>query len=134
VTATCLTVLVASERYALDVEHVLEITELRGLTPVPGAPEAVQGVCNVRGEVLPVLSVARLLGLGDGGDAARMVVTDNAGRRSGLAVDEVLEVGPAPVLTEQVDTPLLDGAALVEDALVGMINLPALLSAAEIGI
>lgn len=131
--ATCLTVAVGHEHYALDVEQVLEIAELGELTPVPGAAEAVRGVCNVRGEVLPVLDLARLFGLGVGTSAARMIVIDDAGKRSGLAVDEVLDVGPSPVLTEHADTPLLRGAALVEGTLVGMIDLAALLSAAQLG-
>jgi purine-binding chemotaxis protein CheW len=125
------TIAIAGERYALDIGQVLEITDLAGVTPVPGAPEAVLGVCNVRGEVLPLLSLARLLSLGDGAGAARMVVTDNAGTHTALAVDAVLDVGPAPALTEHPDAPLLDGAAVVGDALVGMINLPMLLSAAQ---
>ena len=133
VSSTCLTVVVVGERYALDVGQVLEITPLAGLTPVPGAPGAVRGVCNIRGEVLPVLNLARLLGLGEDNGAAQMVVTDLGGERTALAVDAVLDVGPAPVLTEQADTPLLDGAAIVDDALVGMINLPMLLSAAQTG-
>jgi len=133
VSSTCLTVVLGGERYALDVECVLEIAELGELTPVPGAPGAVRGVCNVRGEVLPVLNMARLFGLGDGIAAGRMIVIDDAGTRSGLAVDEVLDVGPAPALTEKADTPLLHGAALVEETLVGMIDLAALLSAAQIG-
>ena len=128
-----MTVVVSGERYALDVEDVLEITELEELTPVPGAPETVLGVCNVRGEILPLLSLARLLGLGDGAGAQRMLVTDNAGMHTALAVDAVLDVGPAPALTEHPDSPLLDGAALVGEALVGMINLPMLLSAAQTG-
>ena len=57
---------VREEGYAVALDAVLEVLELRGTgapTPVPGGPAALLGVLNVRGRVVPVLDTARLLGL-----------------------------------------------------------------------
>ena len=61
-----LTFRIAGERYALGVDEVSEIIRPRAITRVPHGPAALLGVTNLRGAVLPVVSLAGLLG----GDAA----------------------------------------------------------------
>ena len=118
---------VGREHYALPVTKVLEVAELGDLTPVPGSPPSVIGVCNLRGQVIPVLSLATLLGLGDE-KPERIVVVDAGERCAGLAVDAVVDVGELPEASEQVDSPCLTAAALVDGLLVGMLDADAILS------
>jgi purine-binding chemotaxis protein CheW len=118
------------EHYALPVERVLEVAELGDLAPVPGSPAEVMGVCNLRGQVLPVMDLARVLGLPQG-EPGRIVVTELAERRAGLAVDAVIDVGELPDASEQVDSPFLTGAVLVDGVLVGMLDADAVLSSVE---
>ena len=54
---------VGAERYALPVARVLEVGEMRTLTVAPGASRAILGVCNLRGDLLPVFDLAAVLGL-----------------------------------------------------------------------
>ena len=100
---------VRGERYALPVGGVSEVARLGALTPVPGAPAAVLGVFSLRGEVVPVLDLGVVLGLGpvDGG---WVVIAEDGSRRGGLAVDEVLDVTALPDAIEQADPPLLGSA------------------------
>ena len=49
---------VGSELYALPVAHVLEVGEIGILTVAPGASRATLGVCNLRGDLLPVFDLA----------------------------------------------------------------------------
>jgi purine-binding chemotaxis protein CheW len=84
---------VGAEEYALPVEHVLEVAEVGSISPVPGAPEPVLGVRNLHGQVLPVVDLAPVLGMERRGDRSRLLVAEEAGRRAGLVVDDVLEVG-----------------------------------------
>jgi purine-binding chemotaxis protein CheW len=119
------------EHYALAVESVRELRELGDLSPVPGAPAGVLGVTNLRGEVLPVLALADLLGLRHAAQPARLVVVEDAGRRGGLAVDELVDVGPLSGSRDAGEGPFLEGAVLVSDALVGLIGVGPLLDATE---
>lgn len=51
------------ERYAVESIVVREIRRLCGITPLPGVPPFVLGITNVRGEILSVLDLARILNL-----------------------------------------------------------------------
>jgi purine-binding chemotaxis protein CheW len=118
---------VGTEHYALPVDRVLEVAELNDLTPVPGSPPEVIGVCNLRGQVVPVMDLARVLDLPQG-DPDRIVIAELGGRRAGLAVDVVIDVGELPEPSEQVDSPFMTGAVLVDGVLVGILDADAVLS------
>jgi purine-binding chemotaxis protein CheW len=121
---------IGNEHYALPVDRVLEVAELGDLAPVPGSPAEVMGVCNLRGQVLPVMDLARVLGLPQG-EPGRIVVAELAERRAGLAVDAVIDVGELPDASEQADSPFLTGAVLIDGVLVGMLDADAVLSSVE---
>jgi purine-binding chemotaxis protein CheW len=76
---------------ALPLAQVEEIMRPLPVEPVAGAPAFVLGVAVVRGEAVPVVDVAALLGAG-GSHATRMVTMRVDGRRVALAVDAVLGV------------------------------------------
>ena len=87
-------------RYCVPVENVLQIVRPEGLLPVPKAPAFVEGVINLRGEVIPVVSLRSRMGLAPnttaGSSRARVVVVKLGGRSCGLAVDEVREIVEIP--------------------------------------
>jgi len=119
---------VGGEHYALPVDNVLEVADLRELSAVPGAGGAVLGVCNVRGHVLPVFDLARVLAIS--ADAAlRIVIAEHAGRVAGLAVAEVTDVGELVCEDEETEAPYLSGAVLEEGRLVGIIDVERLFGA-----
>ena len=118
---------VGEEQYALPVESVREIAELGDVTPVPGAPAEVLGVRNLRGAVIPVLDLATLLGLHSDAIPERVVIAERRSRVAGLAVDEVLDVGSLPPLTEETESDRVSGAALVDGSLVGVVDLSPIL-------
>lgn len=122
---------VAGEHYALPVDRVLEVAELGPLTVVPGSPPEILGVRNLRGQVLPVIALAALLGL-PAGDPTRVVVIESGELRAGLRVDEVLEVEELPPSSEPVESDLLDGACMVDGELVGVLDVDAVLSSVAV--
>lgn len=120
------------ELYALPVGEVVEVGDLPAVAHVPGAPAAVLGVCNLRGSVLPVVDARALLGTdGAGGPARRLVVTEREGRRVGLAVAAVTDVGPLPEAREPTDATHLASAVVLAGELVGLLDLDSLLSTIE---
>ncbi|GAA5507125.1 chemotaxis protein CheW [Novipirellula caenicola] len=50
--------------FGVEAHYVREVLRAVSLTPVPKAPDAVMGLVNLRGHVIPVLDTKRLLGLG----------------------------------------------------------------------
>lgn len=97
----CLACFEASERcYALDVTVVREIVRTQPITPLPNAPELIEGVVELRGGLVPVLDLARVLGnrSSEITPASRIVVLDYEGLSLGLCVDaatDVLSIDPA---------------------------------------
>ena len=121
----------ANEQYALRVDEVLEVAELGEITPVPGASPSVMGVRNLRGQVVPVLNLARVLDVPESPAPQRIVIAEDSDRKAGLAVDEVIGVEELPEPSEEVASPHVVGAALAEGSLVGVVDVPSILDAIE---
>jgi len=121
---------VGVETYAVPVEHVVEVAELGDVTRVPGTPPAVRGVRNLHGEVVPVFDLASVLGLAAGAPR-RLLVAELDRRRAGFAVDDVVAVDDLPDPTEDTESSLLTGAALVDEDLVGFVDVATLFAAVE---
>jgi purine-binding chemotaxis protein CheW len=93
----------------LELHEVREIIMVGMITPVPRAPSFIQGVLNLRGEIIPVLDLRLRFGLEhhDPTDLSRIIVTPIANVFTGLIVDSVTEVknidksllGPPPMVT-----------------------------------
>jgi purine-binding chemotaxis protein CheW len=82
----------AGERYAVEVDSVLEVVPAGSLTPVPCTPRFVLGLTTVRGRVLPVMDVARVLGIaGDEEDRrdSHVVLVEADGVTFGIAAGGV---------------------------------------------
>jgi chemotaxis-related protein WspB len=56
---------IGTERFAIDTESVTEVIPCVPARPVPAAPQALTGVIEYRGSVVPVLDLCRLFGRGD---------------------------------------------------------------------
>jgi purine-binding chemotaxis protein CheW len=85
------------ELYGFDVEHVLEIRPVERIARVPLVPDWVVGVFNLRGRILPALSLRRLLGLGEVGErGGYLVVVETVDAEIALLVEDVLAVETLP--------------------------------------
>src|SRR3984885_12144411 len=117
-----------TEHYALDLDHVLEVVELGEVTPVPGSAATLIGIRNLRGELLPVLDLSASLGVAGESASRSLVVVADDDRRAGLAVDEVIDLSQLPEATARVDLLLVQGGVLVDGALVGVVDVSAMLA------
>jgi chemotaxis signal transduction protein len=113
---------VGGESYAFLVERVLEVAELGDVAPVPGSADAVLGVRNLHGEVLPVFDLATVFGIAREGSAPWLLVVEHDGRRAGFAIDGVTDVATLPDPSEEAQSPFLRGAVLDEGELVGIVD------------
>jgi purine-binding chemotaxis protein CheW len=91
--------IVDEQTYALPLaaaERVLRIVEI---TPLPGAPDSVEGVINIQGDVVIVVSVRRRLGLAErsAGAADSLIVARARARRVAIIAESVVGVVERPV-------------------------------------
>lgn len=122
---------VAGEEYALPVAGVLEVADIGEVTPLPGSGKAILGVRNLRGQVVPVVDLAVVLGLQDAPPPERLVITEEAGRKAGLAVDDVAGVEDLPAATEEVESAHLAGAVLARGDFIGVLDVRSVLDTVE---
>ena len=117
---------VGRETYALPVIAVRRIAELGELVPIAGAAPEIIGVSAVFGELIPILDVGRMLGAASAGEADRLVIAQERDRVAGLAVNAVVGVQQIVDASEDVSSPHLAGAALLDGALVGIVDVRSL--------
>jgi purine-binding chemotaxis protein CheW len=87
------TFLSGDEVFAADMSPVKEIIRVPQVVRVPMAPTALEGLANLRGKVLPIISLRRLFGFPEleHDDATRALVID-VGQPLGFVVDRVSSV------------------------------------------
>jgi len=87
------TFMAGDEVFAADMAPVKEIIRVPEVVRVPLAPSALEGLANLRGKVLPIISLRRLFGFPDlaHDDSTRALVVD-VGQPLGFVVDRVLSV------------------------------------------
>lgn len=83
------------EQYGIDIRFVDNIVRMQSITRVPKMPAYLKGVINLRGEVIPVVSIRLKMGLSESEHTrnTRIIIlkTENSGNL-GIVVDEVREV------------------------------------------
>jgi purine-binding chemotaxis protein CheW len=112
------------DEFGLPVEAVDEVARLPDkITRVPRTPAFIEGVVNLRGEVLPVIDGRRRFDMPptEAGERRRLLVVRSERHRAGLIVDAVLEITfatrasikPAPEVTGEA-TRLVQGVVNLE--------------------
>lgn len=83
------------EKYGIDISYVDNILRIPQITRVPKVAAYFKGVINLRGEIVPVMSVRLKMGLEEVGEMkeARIIILKAEGiEKIGIIVDEVKEV------------------------------------------
>jgi purine-binding chemotaxis protein CheW len=82
------------ETYGINVMQVREVLRYSEIAPVPGAPDYVLGIINLRGNVVTVIDTRSRFGLmqGEITDNTRIIVIEADGQVIGILVDSVAEV------------------------------------------
>ncbi|MGP8307291.1 chemotaxis protein CheW [Vibrio sp. YIC-376] len=82
------------ETYGINVMQVREVLRYTEIAPVPGAPDYVLGIINLRGNVVTVIDTRSRFGLVEGEvtDHTRIIVIESERQVIGILVDSVAEV------------------------------------------
>lgn len=121
-----------SETYAIEVKRVREILRIDNIFPVPGSPDCVVGITNIRGNVVTVIDGRTRLNLPSAAltDAARMIVLENDNDVAAVIVDKVTDVVDLPVsaiennpkMNVQDDSRYISGVISHEGGLIIIVN------------
>jgi purine-binding chemotaxis protein CheW len=134
------------EVYGLEILKVQEIIGLMRVTRVPGLPDVIRGVVNLRGKVIPVVDLRRKFSMESKADTERTCIVvvkvwrDGRGVIVGLIVDEVREVQAiaeeqleaVPRFSGDVETPFLLGIAKLSPRVVMLLDVDQILSSSEL--
>ncbi len=133
----------SGQAYGVEIGAVREIIRMQNVTMVPGTPDYVEGVINLRGKVIPVLDLRKRFSLLVGRQTreSRIVVVDVGKQDIGLIVDAVTEV--LRIATSAIQPPksvlstgnadYLMGIAKLEGRLIILLDLKRVLSAQDLG-
>jgi purine-binding chemotaxis protein CheW len=129
------------EAYGVNVMHVQEVLRITEIAPVPGAPEYVLGIINLRGSVVTVIDTRLRFGLpvGETDDDSRIVVIESEQQVVGILVDSVAEVvdlrtsqiDAAPNIGNEESSRYIQGVATLDDTLLIVVDLNKLLTESE---
>ncbi|MFZ5639515.1 MAG: chemotaxis protein CheW [Bacillota bacterium] len=124
----------ANESYGVDINDVREIIRLQPITKMPGTNGDIEGIINLRGNVIPVFNIKTKFNLVDGkqSSSTRIVVIEVNENILGIIVDGVSEVlripaeiieKPSSMITANISTDYIKGIARLDDKLVIILDL-----------
>lgn len=127
-----------NEKYGINVMQVQEVLRVTEIAPVPGAPDYVLGIINLRGNVVTVVDTRRRFGLleKEADDTTRIVIVEVGDQVVGILVDSVAEVvelyssdiESAPNVGTEESAKFIQGVASLEGELLIIIDLNKLLT------
>ena len=124
-----------NEEFGIEIMKVQEIIRIPPITRVPQAPSHIDGVINLRGNVISVVNLRSRFGLPDGGEEddeiSRIIVLKENKYEFGIRVDSVHEVlhlqdmdlEPPPSVTVGIDASFIRGIGKVDDRLLIFLKL-----------
>lgn len=131
----------AEEKYGVPVAQVREVLRYSEITPVPGAPDYVLGIINLRGNVVTVLDTRKRFALppNEIADSTRVVIIEVEEQVVGILVDSVSEVvrlktgeiETAPNVGNDESSKYIQGVASRDGNLLILVDLHKLLSDEE---
>ncbi|MDD3764655.1 MAG: chemotaxis protein CheW [Nevskiales bacterium] len=133
-----LTFRLGSEEYGVDILKVQEIRGYDTVTRIPGAPEFIKGVINLRGTIVPIVDLRLKFDLPEVvyNDFTVMIVLNVLNRVVGIVVDGVsdviqLEAGqirPAPEFSAAVNARNIIGLGTVDSRMLILLDIEKLVS------
>ena len=132
---------VGNEDFGVDILKVHEINRIMNITDIPNAPVFVEGVINLRGQVIPIINLRTRLKMPkiEYDAKTRIIVVEIAGKTVGFIVDNVTEVlriptsimEKPPELVTDIDTDYINSVCKLEDRLLILLDLDKVLSTDE---
>lgn len=125
------TFILHGEEYGIDVMRVREISSMADITRTANSPPYVKGIINLRGSIVPIISLRSRFGFPENDDDSLncIVVMDFKGELTGFVIDEISdvvrvkrsEIQPPPM--ETAAQPWVEGILDLHQKMVVLLNL-----------
>ena len=128
---------IGNEKYGIDIGYIDNIVRMQKITRVPKAQSYFKGVINLRGEIVPVMSIRKKMGLPEDEitDASRIIIIKLEEKgSSGIIVDEVREVitlNMAEVEKQTAKDSFINGIGKNGDELISLFEINAIVEEKE---
>ncbi len=129
------------EEYAVDIMQVKEIVNYLNPVKVPNTPEFIEGIINLRSEIIPIINLKKRFNIADNDKKVqtRIMVMNIDSKKIGFVVDDASEVisirkeniEPAPDIVAGVDRKYISGIGKKEDRILIILELDKLFSEKE---
>ncbi len=129
------------EEFAVEVTQVREIMRMEEITRMPKSPHFVEGIINLRGQIIAVIDLAKRLSIeaGERGGETRIIVVEAGDLKVGMIVDSVSEVlrvsadalEPSPTIATDVSAAFILGVIKHDNRLIILLDLTKVLSLEE---
>jgi len=143
-----LSFILAGEEYASDILKVQEIRDWTSSTFVPNSPQYIEGILNLRGNIIPIINLRTRFNLPTDEKLLNRIVivltieTGGRNRSMGLLVDAVAEtydvdmdkVRTAPTGSSVIDDEFITGLTTLDNKMIILLDVDELLSSAELGL
>ncbi len=136
------TFVIETEEFAVDILNIQGINMMMDITKVPNSPDFVEGIINLRGQVIPVIDLRKRLKLNQIGYTkdSRIIVVEINDKVVGFIVDQVKEVlridsgitEPPPPMVSGIGSEFITAVAKLDDRLITLLDLQKLLSEDEL--
>jgi len=136
--------IISNEVFGVDILMVQEIIRGAVVTPIPNAPEFVEGVINLRGNIIPVIDLRKRLNLYSGDQESGknwVLLLDVDNRITGFVVDQVTQVlkiepdhiePPPDIVVAGLESQYITGVCEIEDYLLILLDFDRILLMDEI--
>ncbi|MCH7886792.1 MAG: chemotaxis protein CheW [Candidatus Marinimicrobia bacterium] len=130
-----------NEEYGIDILKVQEINRVTEITKIPQSPDFVEGVINLRGNVIPIIDLRKRFHMPERehDKQTRIVVGEIDGRTVGFIVDAVSEVirlpantvEPPPSIVSDEKSQYISGVGKLEDRLLMLLDIDKILTGSD---
>jgi len=130
-------VLLNGEYFGINLGVVREFTDIRQVTPVPCTPDRIIGNMNLRGEILTLVDIRKILNMSaDTKSLSKAIVVEIEDLVAGIVFDEILDIihlnvadiATIPAALNSANREYLRGTAFYEEKIIAVLNLQKLLT------
>ncbi|HOJ50350.1 MAG TPA: chemotaxis protein CheW [Spirochaetota bacterium] len=126
------TFFMGSEIYGIDIHNTQEIIRVPEITPIPNSLDYVEGIINLRGDIIPVINLEKKFHIANPEEKKEIIIIKSKNTKIGIIVTKVfrviqvseIDVTPPPSILADIEEEYIKGITKIEnDQLIILIDI-----------